>query len=633
MGPSVASVRRSSAATALLIGCSLLSGCSALSGPPPIPSPKPTLSSYLAAWAHRDWSSLAALVDDPPANFRTENARALTTLGATSEAYTAGAVHTNGSHASAQVTEHLVLPVAGAWTVHTAVPMVFIHRHWRVVWTPAVVNPAFGTDGHYEASYTWPARAPILASDGTEISPADPTSVIIGLYGSYIKNAGSLSKSLIAAGATAAETSAAITAATASPTTFQQVFTVSWARYEQLRATLYPIPGVFFQQLGGTGSTPTALVGVVGTLGEITKAELKQLGPPYNATSTVGQGGLEKAYERQLAGSPGLTISAVTSPRPRTVSRVLAAFPAKPGTAVQTTIDPTIEQDAAAALEGAPNEAALVAIQASTGKILAVANSSQGSDLALEGALPPGSTMKVITSTALIGDGLTPESPASCPTTITVDGEVFHNAGGEGPVSNMLGAFTVSCNTAYIGLTMANLNYNSLHSAASIYRLGTPLHVGMPVFDGSVPVNIGQTDLAASAIGQARVVMSPLDLAMVAADIDTSTVRTPWITEGAAAEHASTAPLSATLVSDLHEMMLSVVESGTAAGTGLPPGTYAKTGTAEYGTGNPLPIDAWLMGFNGDIAFAMVVINSPGNGGPTDGPIVARFLDSLGSTG
>jgi cell division protein FtsI/penicillin-binding protein 2 len=118
---------------------------------------------------------------------------------------------------------------------------------------------------------------------------------------------------------------------------------------------------------------------------------------------------------------------------------------------------------------------------------------------------------------------------------------------------------------------------------------------------------------------------------MVAADIDTSRVRQPFLVEGAPDEHASTSGVPANLDGDLHEMMLSVVESGTAAGTGLPPGTYAKTGTAEYGSGPVLPIDAWLMGFNGDIAFAMIDVDAPGNGGPTDGPVVARFLAALGA--
>ena len=72
-----------------------------------------------------------------------------------------------------------------------------------------------------------------------------------------------------------------------------------------------------------------------------------------------------------------------------------------------------------------------------------------------------------------------------------------------------------------------------------------------------------------------------------------------------------------------------VVATGTAAGQGLPAGTDAKTGTAEYGTSNPLKIDAWLMGFKDNVAFAVLVIDSPGNGGPTDGPIAASFLGHM----
>jgi membrane peptidoglycan carboxypeptidase len=76
-------------------------------------------------------------------------------------------------------------------------------------------------------------------------------------------------------------------------------------------------------------------------------------------------------------------------------------------------------------------------------------------------------------------------------------------------------------------------------------------------------------------------------------------------------------------------MMAAVVATGTATGTGLPPGTYAKTGTAQYGSGNPIPTDAWLIGYHGEIAFALVEQNSQGNGGPVDGPVIARFLQAL----
>ena len=78
-----------------------------------------------------------------------------------------------------------------------------------------------------------------------------------------------------------------------------------------------------------------------------------------------------------------------------------------------------------------------------------------------------------------------------------------------------------------------------------------------------------------------------------------------------------------------------VTRSGTAAGTGLPSGTHAKTGTAEYGVGpeSQLKIDGWLMGYYGDIAFAIVIQDTGGaDGGPVDGPLVAKFLDALRPT-
>ena len=80
-------------------------------------------------------------------------------------------------------------------------------------------------------------------------------------------------------------------------------------------------------------------------------------------------------------------------------------------------------------------------------------------------------------------------------------------------------------------------------------------------------------------------------------------------------------------------MMARVVASGTAAGTGLPAGTYAETGTAAVRLGAAAqPVDAWLMGYRGDVAFAVVVQNAPGNGGPTAGPIIARFLNAIGAS-
>ena len=124
---------------------------------------------------------------------------------------------------------------------------------------------------------------------------------------------------------------------------------------------------------------------------------------------------------------------------------------------------------------------------------------------------------------------------------------------------------------------------------------------------------------------------SPLGMASVAAAVASGSVRAPRLVVGAPDDHVAPRPLPSNVASDLRQMMGDVVASGTAAGTGLPSTTHAKTGTAQYYTGGKLRTDAWLMGYDGDLAFAVVVQDSGGiNGGPLDGPIVAKFLDALG---
>jgi cell division protein FtsI/penicillin-binding protein 2 len=613
------------ASVAALVGA-LLTSCS--SGP----TPGSTASAYLTAWAGRDWGAMQQLVASPPADFITVNRGAFVSLSVHQASFSAGTLTQSGSTASEPFTERLTLTGLGTISIADTLHLVKVQGKWLVEWTPATIAPQLRQGDQLALQTTWPARAPILGAGGVPLTTQGQT-VTIGVEGLRIKDAAAVQSALVSVGATTAQASGAIAAAKVHPTYFEPVFTVSRDRYNQIEPTIYPIPGTVFQ--AGTALTAVTqglTAGVVGTVGPITAQELSQLGAPYTAQSTVGQTGLEGAAEKQLAGTPGATIS-VVRPNGASVATV-ATLPSHPGTPVRTTIDPTVQEAAEAALAGEQKTAALVAVDASTGGVLAAVTVNEGGfDLALDGAQPPGSTFKVITSTALITRGLTPQSAASCPLTATVDGEVFHNAEGEAPVSTLLQAFTESCNTAFIQLATHNLSASDLPAAAAMYGLAKTPEIGLTAFGGSVPQPTDEADLAATSIGQGRVLMSPLGLATVAAAVDTGTVRAPQLVDGAPDATAATSQLPPAVVSALHQMMASVVASGTAAGQGLPAGTYAKTGTAEYGTTAPLKIDAWLMGFNGKIAFAALVVDSAANGGPTCGPIVAKFLDALAGSG
>ena len=607
-------------AATLVMG--LVSGCSSS------PQPQTTASAYLSAWSSQDWSAMQALVSAPPGDFTSVNKAAFSNLGVHQASFTAGTMATSGSTASEPFTERLTLSGLGTITIRSTLHLVQAQGKWLVQWSPSTIAPRLRAGDQLSLNVTWPARAPILGQGGTPLTTQGQV-VTIGVEGQRIKNASAVQAALVAAGATATEASDAIAAAKQHPTYFEPVFTVSRARYNQLEPTIYPIPGTVFQAGSARSAiTPGLASGVVGTVGPITAQELSQLGAPYDAQSTVGQAGLEQADERQLAGQPGATVSVVNSTGASVAT--VATLASHPGNPVTTTIEPSVQTAAEAALSGENKSAALVAVNPKSGNVLAaVSVNSGGFDQAIDGGFPPGSTFKVITSTALITHGLTPQSSASCPTTATVDGEVFHNAEGEAPVSNLLQAFTESCNTAFIRLATSHLTPSDFPATATMFGLGRSLNLGLSGFDGSVPKPTDEADLAATSIGQGRVLMSPLSMAMVAAAADTGTVRSPRLVVGGSGGSAATSTLPSDVVSDLHEMMASVVASGTAANQGLPAGTYAKTGTAEYGTTNPLKIDAWLMGFKGDIAFACLVVNSNGNGGPTCGPIVAKFLDGL----
>ncbi len=598
---------------------------------------------------------MAELIDHPAPDFASQLNAYTTALHASSARHRAGPVSRTGGQWSGTISSTYQLPGVSSLVLTTTVVLAQHGGRWRVEWTPDTVAPGLSAGGHLAASYTWPPRAPILGAGGAPLT-TEASEVVVGVQGSRIEDPGQVGSALQAAGASAGSVSAALSAAAAHPTFFEPVFTLSDAAYANLGGNsgkLYATPGTVFQHVTRrTAVTPGLAAHLVGSVGPITSEELHRLGAPYTEASVIGQSGLEAAYEQQLAGTPGVRVQVVDA-RGDVVSTLRSIEP-KPGGALTTTIDPTVQRAAESALAtieqgaaqvppsarpGSPaadsaagDAVALVAVSVRDGSILGSASLpvDSGFDPALSGEFPPGSTFKILTATALFEQaGLAPSSPASCPPTVTVDGKSFHNAEGDLPVSDVAAAFTESCNTAFIQLATSHLQTTSMPTVAASYGIGSSYRMGLPAFSGSVPPAKDGAELAADAIGQGSVLVSPLAMAMVAATVGSGTARPPRLVIGAGDDAAAGRPLPPSVVSGLRQMMASVVQSGTAAGTGLPAGTYAKTGTAEYGSGPQLGIDAWLVGYHGDVAFAMVVQNSRADGGPTDGPVISHFLSSL----
>ena len=363
----------------------------------------------------------------------------------------------------------------------------------------------------------------------------------------------------------------------------------------------------------------------------MTADDLKRLGVPYQTGDRVGHGnGLEAAFERQLAGAPSGEVR-LAGKDGQTV-KVLQRFAGKDGQAVKTTLDPRAQKAAEAALDPVTKPAALVAMRPSTGELVAVVNTPvEGYNRALLGRYPPGSTFKVVTAAALLAGGLRPGDPVDCPKEAKVGGRTFGNFEdevlGRIPFSS---AFANSCNTAFVQQAAKRLTGDELLTAAARFGFGADPSPGVPAVTSRVPPPSDRADLAAEAFGQGRVTASPLQMATVAATVAEGRWHHPTLVSGEDGDSPGEAPepLAGGVAATLRTLMRQVVTEGTAAPAGLPAKVGGKTGTAEFGTGDPLPTHAWFIGFRGDLAFA-VVVEDGGVGGKVAAPVAARFLRGL----
>jgi cell division protein FtsI/penicillin-binding protein 2 len=421
----------------------------------------------------------------------------------------------------------------------------------------------------------------------------------------------------------------------AGPDDFVDVVTLERAAYDEIRARIQPLPGTVFREEAPITNLPPgyarALLGSTGTASKEVAAASKGR---IVEGDVVGLSGLQASQDVVLGGTPGLAVEALGTAA-GAQPRVLKDYPAVAGKPVKVTLDQRVQIAADAVMAGAPAPAALVVIRPSTGDVLAVANGPAGAsgyDRALIGKYPPGSTFKVATTFGLLGKGLTPETVVNCPPTITV-GKVFRNAEGEALGSvPFRDDFAHSCNTAFISQA-GTISAQELTDAAGLLGYRT-LSLGIPVFGGSVPVSTDPTEHAADMIGQGKVEGSPFSVALASASVAAGRSVQPRLIIDPAKPLPTPGPaLPPAAIDQLRGLMRLVVTEGTGSAlAGVPGGeVHGKTGTAEFGNDTPPKTHAWFTGYQGDVAFA-VLVEGGGFGGAVAAPLAAQLLTRLASS-
>lgn len=351
---------------------------------------------------------------------------------------------------------------------------------------------------------------------------------------------------------------------------------------------------------------------------------------------------------------------------------MLSGKPQK-GANVEVTIDPALQQATYDQLAGPGYNGAAVALQPSTGKILAMASSPSFnvSDLvgdsaaetweqlqnqdgkplvnhATQETLPPGSIFKIITTAAGLNNGFTPDSSLTGAASITLPDTVTeltnygNQACGGADRVTLQTAFALSCNTAFVEMS-EGIGADELRKYAEGFGVGEKYSLGVDTSSGSLGELSDGAQVAQSAIGQRDVTMSALQAAVMAATVANKGKRMePYlinrITDAQMNELRSTQPRmaaeainedTATTLKDL--MFASERSTWGYDGNGF----ASKTGTAEHGEG--LAPHVWYVAFDPDKDIAVgVVVKDGGNlgegatGGQVSGPIGRAILRAYG---
>ena len=377
-----------------------------------------------------------------------------------------------------------------------------------------------------------------------------------------------------------------------------------------------------------------------------------------------GRAGLERFYDDDLSGRSGELGSLL--------DRLSGSE--QQGDNLVTSLDPAAQRVALQQLAG--RKGAVVALDPRTGAIRVMAsvpgydpntvknqqqfnalNRDQNAPLLnrnTQAGYPPGSTFKVVTAIAAIDSGrYTPDSQISGRNGKRISGVPLNNDQGEtfGNIT-LTEALTKSVNTVF-GEIGEKLGKATMKKYMDRLGFGRPVEVDLPRDERAasgerqrghiIPATNGAVDVGRMAIGQDKLTVTPLQMAMVAASVaNGGKLMKPHIGDRIVDRDGRTVRrigpeemsqvMSADTASKVGAMMAQVVKEGTGTAAALQGIDVAgKTGTAEVDHGCPNQL--WFIAFapvqDPRVAIAVTVECGTGFGGTVAAPIAKAVMQEL----
>jgi len=568
-------------------------------------SAEPTVQAFLFDWQQQQYAAAGTLTTAAPGTVSAGLRGAFAQLDAAQLILSMKSVVEHGDTADASFTATVDLAQQGrVWTYGGSFALRRVDGDWKVVWAPSVVNPSLGPGERLAVVTRFPPRASVLDAKGNPLQVPAPA-YVLGVWPERLSSQAATARAF--ANLTKLQSAQVLGQITAAPPhQFLALATVDSGTYASLRGHLHDVPGLVVRPESARLFQAKAS-GLVGQVGSEIDRRLRADGALYAPGTTVGVSGLEATHQRQLLGTPTTEVVVVNAAGTQTA--VLAQWAGAAGTPVRTTIDPTAQNAALAALGGVPGTGEIVAVRASTGEVLAVAQ-HQGSGALpagdpLDAKLTPGTAFTIVSAGAMVSHGMTAATQVSCATSFSVGGQTF-TSDGTGVQKPLSAAFAEGCATAFAQLS-ERLSPSQLTQVVKEFGIGSDWsQLPVPAFSGSVPPAPAADDgaLAAQIIGQGNVRMSLLSMAMVAAAVDVGSWHVPQMVQ--ASPDPPSAPgtaMNSDMMSALRGLMRDAVRSGAASAASTPGAqVYGQVGLVHNGSG----WTSWFVGYRGGVAIAAI---------------------------
>jgi peptidoglycan glycosyltransferase len=389
------------------------------------------------------------------------------------------------------------------------------------------------------------------------------------------------------------------------------------------------------------------------------------------ATQTRSRAGLERSANDYLTGADQSLSGAIKQIGDRLLGSTIH------GSDVYTSLNLRAQRIATQAL--GPNIGAAVALEPSTGRVLTLVTKPTYNpndieshyervravktslvDRATQGLYPPGSAFKVVTAAAALDTGrFTPSSGFTDPGYCIEYGQRvnnFTNRDQSGPEAfghlTLATGFQNSVNSVFCNIGKA-LGMRTLMNYARRFGFDNTPAIDLPtnalaisgLYKGSRLLSPGEDrlgDPGRTAFGQDKLLVTPLQMAMVAATVAAGgKLMRPHLVDRVRRSNGEIVrirpqmlgqAIKATTAMELTQMMESVVTGGTGTMAAIPGVRVAgKTGTAENGTGRPNT--TWFIAFAPAdaprVAVAVVLQNQSGTGGTTAAPIARQIMQAI----